>query len=377
METDPRHRGWRSAAAVGYEKPVVSTLVSVLVVATLVGTVVREEAPPAVAVDLDWQAPRGCPDAGHVQATIAGLVGQPLASSPASAESSARVRAVVRSGPEGFVVELHTRHGEAEERRTFAAPHCDALADATALIVAVALRPLEAAAASATEALETAREPAPHDRPPAPTPAPTMVVQRQPSPAAAAALTPRARTTGADQPATARPRTVGGALAVTVGPGVGVLPGVAAQLAAALALRGPRWRVEAGGAYWFPRTAGTLQPTVEIGLGSGMLRGCYVAGRSRLELPVCAGAELGAMRGRGQGAGVLSKTSRSLWAAAHAGPGLTWRLGSWVAVRLSVDAIVALRQPGFDVRIAGERVELHRTPPVGGRATLGIELRWP
>lgn len=351
-----------------------STLASVLVGASLVGGTIDERPSATVAVELDWQAPRGCPEERDVQATIARLVGQPLASERAGAGSSTQVHAVVRTRPEGFEVELHTRHGAAEEHRTFAAPRCEALADATALIVAVALRPLETAAASTT-ASEAAPDPAPSVAPPAVAP------PRRPP--AAATPVPTARAPAAAPPAPASPaaanaRAIGGALAVTAGPAVGVLPGVAAQLAAVLALRGRRWRVEAGGTYWFPRTAGTAdQPTVEIGLGSGTVRGCYVFARARLELPLCAGAELGAMRGRGQGVGVLSKTSRSLWAAAHAGPGLTWRLGPWAAVRLAVDAIVALRQPGFDLRIDGERVELHRAPPVGGRAALGIELRWP
>lgn len=367
-----------------------SALGSVLVGATLGGGMVAVEAPPAVAVELDWQAPRGCPEAEHVEATIGRFVGQPLAASRTSASASTRVRAVVRARAEGFEVELWTRNGAAEERRTFAAPGCEVLADATALIVAVALRPVDAAAiSSTTRASEAVRDPGPSVVPPGPTPTstptptptppptppPTMVAPQLRSPAAPAAPP---RPSEAHPPADAQRRTLGGALAITMGPGLGVLPGVAAQLSAALALRGRRWRAEAGGSYWFPRTAGTPdQPTVEIGLSSGMLRGCWVAGRSRLELPVCAGAELGAMRGRGQGPGVLSKTSRSLWAAAHAGPGLTWRLRSWVALRLSVDAIVMLRQPGFDVRVAGEPLELHRTPPVGGRATVGIELRWP
>lgn len=351
---------------------------SVLVGASLVAGMIDEGPPAVVAVELDWQAPRGCPTEGHVEATIARLVGQPIAAGRAGAGSSTQVRAVVRTRPEGFEVELHTRHGVAEEHRTFTAPRCDALADATALIVAVALRPLETAAAASTAA---ASEVAPDPPPSAVPPAPTVVAPRQRPAVAAPVPTARASEAAASEAAASEAegaRAVGGALAVTGGPAVGVLPGVGAQLAAVLALRGPRWRVEAGGTYWFPRTATTAdQPTVEIGLGSGTVRGCYVLARSRLELPLCAGAELGAMRGRGQGAGVLSKTSRSLWAAAHAGPGLTWRLGPWAAVRLAVDVLVALRQPGFDLRIGGERVELHRVPPVGGRAALGIELRWP
>lgn len=344
-----------------------------LVGVSLVGGMLDERAPaPAGAVELDWQAPRGCPEEGDVEATIARLVGHPIASGR-GAEPSTQVRAVVRTRAERFEVELHTRHGAAEEHRTFAAARCDALADATALIVAVALQPLEMATGPSPPAASAAvLDPAPSVVPPAP----TMVAPRQRPPAAAAV--PTARAPEAAVPEAVRARAVGGGLAVTVGPAVGVLPGVAAQLAAVLALRGPHWRVEAGGAYWFPRTASSAdRPTVEVGLGSGIMRGCYVFARTRLELPLCGGAELGAMRGRGQGAGVLARTSRSLWAAAHAGPGLSWRLGPWAAVRLTVDAIVALQQPGFDLRIGDERVELHRALPVGGRAGLGIELRWP
>jgi hypothetical protein len=341
----------------------------------LVGMVLGSGAAPAeadgpgpVSVTLDWQAPAACPDAAHVEATIARLVGRPV---EATSQPSTRARAVVRREGEGFVLELWARHGDAEDRRTIDAHRCAALADATALVVAVALRPLDVAATLSSTA-------------PPPTDEALAVVEPPIVPPVVAVPTrPRAPARGvrvaADPPSKpARSPALRGAMAATIGPGLGVLPGVAAELRAAVALRGRRWRVEATGMYWFPRATPSNDVVgVEIGLGGGGLRGCAELRRRRLEIPLCAGAELGAMRGRGRGRGVLPRASSSLWAAVHAGPGMAWALGSWVAVRLSVDAIVALRQPAFDLRVAGEPRELFRAPPVGGRAALGIELRWP
>jgi hypothetical protein len=327
------------------------------------------EAPTPVSVALDWQAPAACPDGAHVAATIARLVGRPVET---TSQSPTRARAVVRARGEGFVLELWARHGDAEDRRTIHAPHCAALADATALVLAVALRPLDVVAALSPRAPLAADDSLAVEPPSVP---PVVAA------AAGVRTDPRSRAdhpTSEPSPTPARATALQGALAATIGPGLGVLPGVAAELRAAAALRGRGWRVEATGMYWFPRVSpSTSTLAVEVGLGGGGLRGCAELRRRRLEVPLCAGAELGAMRGRGRGSGVLPRASSSLWAAVHAGPGITWALGSWVALRLSVDAIVALRQPAFDLRVAGERRELFRAPPVGGRAALGIELRWP
>lgn len=353
----------------------------VLLGAILVGGLGHAAPSREGAVELEWRAPRGCPDADRVLATIDRLVG-PRASSTGSTEPWARVRAVVHAQPEGFRMELHTQHGGATEQRTLAAPRCDALADAAALIVAVALRPIETATSVPTLASEDPRPGATISEPPSSTAPPRRSAPARVGPpssvasrSSASAEPPRPGTT-AD--AAVRRRAIGGALAVMAGPGFGALPGVAAQLSAALALRGRRWRAELAGAYWFPRTdASTGRPTVEIGLATGALRGCYVPRVRRLELPLCAGLEAGAMRGEGRGSGVVSRPSRAPWVAAHAGSGLVVPLGAFTALRLSVDALVALAQPAFDLRIADARVELYRAPPAGVRAAAGFELRWP
>lgn len=364
------------------------------------------EAGLPVRVELDWRGPTSCPDAAHVEATIARLVGRAGGSSESSIT---RVRARVRPRGEGFVVDLWARTGDAEDRRTIGASKCAVLADATALIVAVALRPVQVAAALPSRSLgdALASDGVVAGGPPAGTSA--LVANASPVERGSARASPasdlvsdgdgtsdgkrtsdpvRSRTEGApdstpgirtntgDSP---RSSPVRWALAATIGPGLGVLPRVAAELRGSLSVLGRRWRVEASAMHWFlqPTTTTIAQPGVEVGVTGAGVRGCYVPGRGRIEIPLCAGAELAAMQGRGRGTNVLARATRSLWVATPFGPGVMWAVSSLVAFRLSAEAIVNLRRPGFDIIVGGERTELFRTPGIGGRASLGIEVRFP
>lgn len=361
---------------------------------TLVSAPAEAEATTAIPVELDWRGPAGCPDARHVEATIARLVGRSMSDE----DPLTHVRARVRSQGEGFVVDLRARTMNAEDHRTIRASRCAVLADATALIVAVALRPLETTRAlDSTFSEPISAEPAtPWPEAPAvpPAPAPDAPGAEQPSapepartPGPSASEPPPAgiEPLGGNAPAEAerqepsrRPLRVG--LSATAGPGFNVLPGVAAELRGSVALLGRAWRVEASAMHWFSRTTrvtSAQQPSVQVALTGGGIRGCYVLGRDSLQIPMCTGLEAGAMLGRGRGATVLPRASRSLWLAAPVGPGLLWAPRPRVALRLGIDAILALIRPGFDILEAGIRTELFRAAPIGGRASLGIELRLP
>ncbi len=337
-----------------------------------------------IALDLDWQSPRGCPSSDHVRSTIARLVGRPIdlrAGSPTS------VRARVRPRGSGFVVDVWARNGQAEDHRTIDADRCAVLADATALVVAVGLRPM--AAATALPSREP--EPPPIQRPDAMNPTPATPEGSEPTPKPEPAPEPEDPPTIAaplgggagpsdELPPVSPSRRLRFGLGATVGPGLGVLPGVAAELRGTAALFGRRWRLEASFMHWFPRTTdpGRIFPgaAVEANLTGGGLRACGVPTVADFEFPVCAGAELGSMRGTGRQV-ATPRTSRSPWMGAVLGPSLLWAPHSLFALRLSADVIAALSRPSFDVRIGESTVEVYRAPAFGGRVSFGIEIRLP
>lgn len=384
-----------------------SGLISLLVGAILALAPAETEAATPALVDLDWQGPAECPDTAQVQTTIARLVG----GSTSRDLPRTQVRARVRPQEGGFVVDLWARTGRAEDHRTIGAARCSALADATALIVAVALRPMEVTRSLTARAppgrsegllsLEpTVTEAPPLQRPdalpasassddpdsdpnpdsdPDPNPKPNPDPMES-TPTSRPSKSDSAPSPTTDEPEPRRARALRLGLAGTIGPGFGVLPSVAAELRGSASLLGHRWRVEASAMHWFRRN--TVEdsadlPGAEVDLTGGGVRGCYVVRRNPLGIPLCTGLEVGSMRGRGYGPGILPRASRSLWMAVPVGLGLTWSPSPLVAFRLGADVIIPLVRPAFDIRTESALFTVFRAPAIGGRASLGIEIRLP
>jgi hypothetical protein len=166
---------------------------------------------------------------------------------------------------------------------------------------------------------------------------------------------------------------VGFGLRVLAGGELGALPGGSGggRVAAALLIR--RFRFEAHGNYWLPRPArlpdgGGLG--VDVRLATGGVDMCvrlYAA--RRLELPVCAGAEVGLMRADAVGAPEPER-AYSVYAAARLAPAISWRVADWVGLWLGVEGTVALSRPRFRF---GED-EVYTPAPAGGRVLGGVEF---
>ncbi|MCA9712581.1 MAG: hypothetical protein KDK70_42525, partial [Myxococcales bacterium] len=116
---------------------------------------------------------------------------------------------------------------------------------------------------------------------------------------------------------------------------------------------------------------------VRIDLVGGELRGCgALRPRPWLELLPCAGVELGAMRGRGEGDGLATgRTSWQPWVAMALTPAVVLRVHRRVGIWAGGSLVVPLRRPGFQLRDQLE--EAYRVAPVAGRGTLGVELSFP
>ena len=135
-----------------------AALLGALAAALFVAHARAETANGARAVTLRWGAPAGCPDGSYVEAEIARL----LAGSDAPARTLDAQADVTRGSNGRWHVRLLTRSGGAggeagSGERSLDAASCKALADASALIVAMAVDPARVAANQAVAAAEAAR----------------------------------------------------------------------------------------------------------------------------------------------------------------------------------------------------------------------------
>lgn len=317
------------------------------------------------AVEFRWDAPEGCPGEASVVAELEGLLGRPLAE-----QRGPRLTAIARVRQEpggGFDLRLWTVGEAGTLHRSIKNERCDMLARAGVLIAAMAIDPLaldrmQGGAEVAAVAAEATPVPA-SEPPPEPAPAPASGPPPGPSPPAPA-------------PPRSPPRRVRGALRLAGGLAYGDLPGVGASLRLTPALVWPRARIELEAAYMpVHRARFDDRPAVgvDLQLAAAALRGCPVFRRGIVEVPICAGLELGAMYGRGVGL-PLAADGRLLWAALHLMPALMIVPHRRVAVFLAVEGAVALVRPRFVIEDVGP---VYRAGGGAVRALVGVEARFP
>ncbi|MCY1066075.1 hypothetical protein OV090_14950 [Nannocystis sp. RBIL2] len=343
-------------------------------------------------LDLEWQAPEGCPAAGDVAAATSRLLGRPLdAGGPGE-----RVRAsgVVTREARGFHLDLELQSPAGRDRRSLRDRRCQVLADAAAEIFATAVDPSLAVGvppALPPEPDGTWREgPAPSDmtprtsgHPPAPAPAaqpaplaaddPLAAPPTAPAPVAADALD-----APAPPPAPATPPDPFRASLRLAGVfDQGSLSGPTGGLGLALGVMRRAFRVELGFAGLVPREARpdpAQPPGARLSLWTATLRACGVARlRPRLELAGCGGVEAGALLGAGFGV-EAARTRPQPWFAVVVGPELAVPVARRLAVTLGVDAVVPVVRPLFVLDGVGPVFRAH---PAAFRAVLGVQLRIP
>jgi hypothetical protein len=322
-----------------------------LLVALLLQPVTRPAAP--VPVDLAWEAPSGCPDATRILGEIARLL---ASTEPGPHRKRVRASAQPRRTAEGgWRLQLVVRDDSGgTAKRTLASRSCTAIADATALIVAIAIDPTIQVSAAPADAAPEPAPPVPAGSRPAPSMAAELSVEK-PAP------TPASRTRFA---------------AGVFGMGrQGVLPGVAAGAGFSLAGLVGRWRLDLSAGYVLPKdvyAASTPAAGARLWQWWLALAPCRVPQRRSLEFPLCAGIEGGALHGRGIGAAVAPTDGRQPWLALTASAGTVWLVGEDLGIFVSAAAVLAVLRPAFD--LGSEPV--HRTPVFSGRVTLGAEWRF-
>lgn len=325
-------------------------------------------APAEVATEYAWTAPSECPDAVHVSAMIEHYAARPLASTGTVLRSA---KGAIEVEPGGYRLQLEMDVAQgAPVQRTLHDPSCEVLAETAALMIAVTIDP-----AAATRAAPP-RVPTPKPVEPTPTPTPT------PTPPPVVTAKPVATPTKRDCDAgrsrlRISPRDLRPCVGIEARGGLqlGILPGtVSGGVGGDLAITWPRLRIEIGGTHWFARPARVADDPPrggDIALSVGSLGLCGRFGRRRVEVPVCAGTELGAMVGRGVGIDE-PRTERLLWAAAWLGPRVVGVLHPRVVLLGGVDLVVPLAHYRFEVDGLGV---VHRVDPVGGRFRLGLGVR--
>lgn len=330
---------------------------------------------------LRWNAPPSCPSRAEVEAAIAANLGRPIGAADAGALAATATVEPTAEGRWSLRLSLEP-HGAPPALRVAVADDCTLLAETAALMVAVAIDP-ERATRHPLASAPRSRLPAdvPLEPDVAPVEPPLAVDNGATAPAPPSAATSRAPspprspnhpTTPTRNSAPRRPLRA----ALAAGPvlDVGALPRPAPGLAVRLALL-TRARIELGVLHLFERPARIdSERGGDLRLTAAQLVACPRLLRRRLELPLCAGFELGAMRGEGVGLPVRTR-DRVAWFAFLLDGRLLWA----PIPRLAFGGQLGLATPllAARFRIAGLAGDLHRAAPIAFRAALTVELRFP
>jgi len=307
-------------------------------------------------VALDWRAPAGCPDGQAVLGELAALT--ELGEGP---QPRVRVTGSTREVDGRYVLDLQLRTASMSLRRRLAAVDCATLAQAAALLIAIAIDPLEVAAqVGSIEAEPQLRWPG--DDLPLALAWPERAVERVPL----RVMVP--------EPEERAPRMrVAGLVRVDGAVDAGATPGVAADLAGVVGLLRGRLRLEVHGLYTVPRAIHRGDVAVgTLARWAVGVRGCWRLVQGRLEIPLCGGLEAGQWLAHGAGITVQRQSARPVWLGLLAGLGLIWSPHPRVGLGARAELVVAPLRARFSV---GDEV-VHTVDPVGLRVSLGAELRF-
>lgn len=339
---------------------------------------------PEPSAPLTWEAPPSCPSAESVAASIEQFAPGVLEQVD---PDRARLRAVVEIDGTGYAATVTTTSPEARTSRVLQAADCRVIAEAVALMTAVALDPLRSA-----ETIAARTQPPPSERAPSepaapnqpepefdPKPEPEPEPERDPPPEPVPTARVNLSDPAFEAPRNDRLRAPRFAARVFAGGGYGPTDTGYATIGGAVALYGDRWRAQVGAGWSTPRT---IRSAADASVGGTFdawhlaARGCFVptvGARQRLELPLCPGVELGQVRGRGLDELPVALDAEFLWFALGVGQGLWFVPTPRVAV--GVDLQLAL--PTTRGRFLVDSTAVQRIEPVTIRALAGVEVRLP
>lgn len=318
-------------------------------------------------VTLEWAAPANCPTRDHVVAEIARLLGHP-AETAATQPLTARANvSLVENGSWQLRLETITRDGA--ETRTMDGSTCVEVADATALILAMAIDPDAVRPASASSGPVDASS-----APPTPiaSSAPPTAVESLPSAAPVIAASPAPSSSA--PPASDRPWHITIRTTATVDFGTFAAAGAGTEIAMGVLFS--RVRIELSATYWLPQFTPIAPPSVQGGVISMVeagARGCFVLARVPVaDFETCVRFDLGSMIGTGQGV-LFPTTGSALWGAAMAGLGGGLSPVRGLSFRAYVDGGATLLAPTFVITGIGQ---VHQSSPAFVRGQIGVEVHF-
>ena len=302
-----------------------------------------------------------------MRSQIDALLGRPLR------PEELKLEGTIESTASGWRLRLTTRVGTLVDERSLDANDCSVLADAAALVAVVMLDPVKAADTIEAEAAaaEVARAEAKEGR--------TVLPPSIPEPIPASPPEPELeRRRPARQPVQPmQPMQPWVAARVRGGGEYGATPGGTGAFDLGVAVAGlgraGRLRTELVGLYAIGREASSPNARTRIHLGVIGPRFCAALPAGPVEIPLCGGLEIGAMR-----ADTAGNTTNALWLAAHAEPGVRWAFADRVSLWVSAQVVVPMRYPDFELIDAttGARLEgVYQPAPVAARGLLGFEFR--
>ncbi len=281
------------------------------------------------AFTLTWSAPAECPDSATVARYVEEDVGE-IAYGPTAVRASGTVTPST-AARYSVVLELDTG-GKQTSERALEGSSCQAVSQAAALLVALAIR---------AQATPIAKSVAPTPVPAPPTPS-----------------------------AHERPF-----LASQVIADLGSLPGPTVGLGVSGGATFSGIRVEPRVAYFAPRTGSVAEHSTlgaRFTLGSAGARVCAPFPRSELWLLPCLGGGVDWVRARGFGARL--PRDASAWAALLTAAALAgWDISPIISARLELEGVLPTARPEFEVDGVGA---VYRRAPLALRGNLGLELHF-
>lgn len=309
------------------------------------------------AVEIEWNAPAECPTRAVLIEELEAFIDPDAAGTP---ERVDQVHATIEKAETGWKLHLTVEvEGGVLERR-LDADNCALLGSAAALMISVLVHPT-AVVESIAEAKE---EPKP--------PRVSMPVPEEPPP----------------PPPLATPWTPSLRVGAEGGMGVGILPGLGADMELQAGVAFKFMRAELFGHYAAPRTTTFSEAELEVAdielpgqlLGGGVgaqigmwaigARACATPGLARLTFPLCAGFEGGQFLAEGIGLEEPRSIAPS-WFALQVRAGVEVALIESLSFQLSADTLFPLSRPDFAVPDVGP---LHTTGAIGARFTAGITV---
>ena len=308
---------------------------------------------------IEWRAPSGCPGYDHVVTSVDDLAPGALAEE----EPASRFVAEVTGLADGrWRLDLRRIQGGSVAMRQLEGDSCEAVADAAAAAIALALRPLDDQDELWSEPAEETpvTPPAPHD------PA------EQPRAPARDDRTPAAPRRPSRDRQRERPTPLAWALG---GADLATFPGAAGTVELGLGLRFARGTgVEAYGVL-APTQRYRIDAATEatFALYAGGLRACAQSAEGRIDASVCGGIESGVLVAEGGGERVTPAQSQRAWVAPNAGLRVSWPLLKRVRLAGQGTLLVPLVRHEFRIDPVPDLV--HRLPRVSGRLLVGVEIK--